>query len=128
MREASSHVFLRMILFLVALLSVWLIILSRKERERSSGIETDIDRLKREASLLQEDNKTLKEKIEYFSSDVFQEREAKEKLGYRKANERVVILHGEGSAGERTQESSVIKDRGVSVKKSNREQWFDLFR
>ncbi len=128
MKESSVSVFSRIALFLVVLLSVWLVILSRKERERSNGIETDIDRLKQEASSLKEENEALKEKIDYFSSDSFQEREAKEKLGYRKTDERVVVLRGEESEEGKRGEDAGAKSRGVRVRRSNWEQWLDLFR
>lgn len=100
----SSAVFLRLVLAVILLLSGWLYLLSRKEHVRDKTIGSEITRLETEAEKMRADNLSLKERIAYFSSDVFQEREAKEKLDYRKQDEKVVMVrpsrenHGAGEA------------------------------
>jgi hypothetical protein len=74
------------------LLSGWLYLLSRKEHVRDRTIETEITRLEAEAEKMRRDNLSLKERIAYFSSDAFQEREAKEKLDYKNPDEKVVVV------------------------------------
>ena len=88
----SSTIFLRLVLVAILLLSGWLYMLSRKENVRDKTIGSEISRLEMEAEKIREDNLSLKDRIAYFSSDAFQEREAKEKLDYRKQDEKVVMV------------------------------------
>lgn len=88
----SSVIFLRLVLLFMLLLSGWLYLLSRKEHVRDRTIETEITRLEAEAEKMRRDNLSLKERIAYFSSDAFQEREAKEKLDYKNPDEKVVVV------------------------------------
>lgn len=91
MRDPAS-LFLRLILLAVMLLSVWLYFLSRKEQVRDRTIGSEITRLEMEAEKMRTENLSLRERIAYFSSDAFQEREAKEKLDYRRQDERVIAV------------------------------------
>lgn len=116
-----------MVLFLVLLLSVWLFLLSRKEHDRNLGIESEIQELRERALSMKEDNATLREKISYFSSDAFQEREAKEKLGYRKADERVVVLQGKTFENTSSGEKKSFQNEEV-VSWPNPMKWMNLFR
>lgn len=88
----SVSLFLRLILFSLLLLSGWLYMLSQKERVRDKTIGSEISRLETEAEKIAADTLSLKERIAYFSSDTFQEREAKEKLDYRHQDERVIVV------------------------------------
>lgn len=92
MMKDSASIFLRLVLLLVLLLSGWLYVLSQKERVRDKTIGSEISRLEREAEKMRTDTLSLKERIAYFSSDAFQEREAKEKLDYRNQGEKVVVV------------------------------------
>ncbi|MFZ1720398.1 MAG: hypothetical protein WAU28_03540 [Candidatus Moraniibacteriota bacterium] len=92
MMKDSASIFLRLVLLLVLLLSGWLYVLSQKERVRDKTIGSEISRLEREAEKMRTDTLSLKERIAYFSSDAFQEREAKEKLDYRNQDEKVVVV------------------------------------
>lgn len=88
----SSTLFLRLVLLALLILSGWLYLLSRKEHARDTTIGAEIDRLEAESEKMRQENLSLKERIAYFSSDAFQEREAKEKLDYKKQDERVVAV------------------------------------
>ena len=88
----SASLFLRFVLFCVLLLSGWLYMLSQKERTRDRTIGLEISRLETEAERMRADTLSLKERVAYFSSDAFQEREAKEKLDYRNQDEKVVVV------------------------------------
>ncbi len=59
-------------------------------RDRTIGSE--ISKLEAEADKMRADNLSLKDRIAYYFSDGFQEREAKEKLDYRKSDEKVVVV------------------------------------
>lgn len=76
------------VLFLV----IWVGLASYRSLERTRGIDREIARLEEEAGRIARENATLQEKITYFASPSFQEREAKEKLGLKKAGEQVVVI------------------------------------
>lgn len=63
-----------------------------KEMKRSSQIEEEINVLRREAEKIRSDNQNMKERIAYFETREFQEREAKEKLNFQKEGEKVVVV------------------------------------
>lgn len=63
--------------------------------ERSVRIQAEIDTLRREAERIERENATLSEKIQFFASPDFKESEAKEKLGLRRQEEKVVAIEGD---------------------------------
>lgn len=69
-----------------------IMIATSKEHTRITGIEQEINTLQEKADQINGENNDLKEKIAYFKTDEFKEREAKEKLNYQKEGERVVIV------------------------------------
>ncbi len=79
-------------LLVLGLLAGWA---SFGEYERSARIQAEIDILQREAERIERENATLSEKIEFFASPNFQEGEAKEKLGLRRQEEKVVAIEGQ---------------------------------
>ncbi len=80
----SAVVFLIGILFVA--FSAW------KEMERSKRIEGEVEKLRSEANRIRKENQTLVEKIAYFSTEDFEEREAKDKLGMKRKDEEVVAI------------------------------------
>lgn len=127
MRDPSA-LFLRLVLVCMLLLSGWLYLLSRKEHARDKTIGAEITRLEAESEKMREDNLSLKERIAYFSSDAFQEREAKEKLDYRRQDEKVVAVRP-------SREGSRIAEELLSSGESryneealpNHRKWWKLF-
>ena len=67
---------------------------SYQQHERSTKIQREIDVLRRESDRIARENETLSEKIQYFASPNFKEEEAKEKLGLRRQEEKVVGIDG----------------------------------
>lgn len=89
----SMRIFLMRTVFIASLgLVAWIGTVSYRFFERTGMIKNEIRELEREASRIDQENATLREKIEYFSSASFQEREAKDKLGLKKVDEQVVIV------------------------------------
>lgn len=124
----SASIFLRLVLLAILLLSGWLYLLSQKERARDKTIGSEIARLEAEAEKTRADNLSLKERISYFSSDAFQEREAKEKLDYRNPDEKVVVVRPgrEGlSTGVPLLSSSQSGYNGEDT--PNYQKWWRLF-
>ncbi len=63
-----------------------------KEMERSKRIEDEVGKLRAEADRIRNENRSITEKLTYFATPDFEEREAKEKLGMKKADEEVVSV------------------------------------
>lgn len=124
----SASLFLRLVLLLILLLSGWLYVLSQKERVRDKTIGSEIARLESEAEKMRVDTLSLKERIAYFSSDAFQEREAKEKLDYRNQDEKVVVVR---PSREGTPMSAPLLSGGESGYNTgdvpNHRKWWRLF-
>lgn len=81
--------------FLIATFVIGIILVASsawKEMERSKRIEDEVAKLRAEADRIRSENQTLTEKITYFSTPGFKEREAKEKLGMKNKDEEVVSV------------------------------------
>lgn len=81
--------------FLIAAFIIGVILVASsawKEMERSKRIEDEVGKLRAEAERIRNENRTLTEKISYFSTPGFKEREAKEKLGMKNKDEEVVSV------------------------------------
>ncbi len=76
-----------------SILAVWVGTISYQSFQRAVTINAEIAKLETQAREIDQENATLREKIDYFASPSFQEREAKEKLGLRRAGEQVAIVH-----------------------------------
>ncbi len=72
--------------------AVFLSLSGWKETKRSRGIESEVSRLREEADRIRRENRSLSDQIAFFSSETFEEREAKEKLGMRRSDEEVVAI------------------------------------
>ncbi len=128
MMKDSASIFLRLVLLLVLLLSGWLYVLSQKERVRDKTIGSEIARLEMEAEKMRIDTLSLKERIAYFSSDAFQEREAKEKLDYRNQDEKVVVVRpGREGIPTNTPLLSSEESRYNGEDTPNHRKWWRLF-
>jgi cell division protein FtsB len=104
-----------------ALSSAW------KELERSKRIEAEVDKLRTEAARVRSENQTLTERIAYFSTDDYQEKEAKEKLGLKKADETIVLVN----PGVLPQTSEESKPAGIrhdaDENLPNYRRWWNYF-
>lgn len=63
-----------------------------KEMERSKRIEDEVGKLRAEAERIRNENRSITEKLTYFATPDFEEREAKGKLGMKKGDEEVVSV------------------------------------
>lgn len=115
---------------LVAIISIGLAAgwASYRQYERSVRIQAEIDVLKREADRIARENETLSEKIQYFASPNFKEEEAKEKLGLRRQEEKVMAIEGK----TRFEEEKSITTESVEPEKvaweiPNYRKWWNRF-
>ena len=82
-------------------------------------VQREIAALEERADRIQSENQELSELINYFQTDEYKERQAREKLNLKKEGEFVVVL-------------PEIKDKGQVLgeqgdEKSNPQKWFDYF-
>ncbi|NTW29948.1 MAG: hypothetical protein HGA33_01570 [Candidatus Moranbacteria bacterium] len=100
-----------------------------KEMERSRRIEAEVDALRREAERIRGENRTLEEKIAFYSTEPFEEREAKEKLGMKKSDEEVVALDTGSVLGAESSDTgpTVVLDTSGVVEKPNYLKWSAYF-
>ncbi len=83
---------------------------------QSRGIVRDAKMRLEKAKL---DNKKLTERLSEVQSDEFVEREARDKLGYGKPGETILILPNQNSAQ--------YTEKGTQENKSNWRRWCDLY-
>ena len=88
-------------------ISLWIGTVSYRFFQRTGMIKSEIQELEHEVDRINRENATLREKIEYFSSASFQEREAKEKLGLKKIDEQVIIVRTPVDAESKISEYSI---------------------
>lgn len=112
---------------LVFAVATGLVLLSgHREMERSRKIEDEVARLREEADRIRGENRMLSEKIAFFSTESFEEREAKEKLGMKRSDEELVSVETDevptGIAEEPESEVSAVR---IGV--PNYRKWLALF-
>lgn len=99
-----------------------------KEAGRNNKIEEEVAVLQREAEKIRKDNQNLEERIAYFETQEFQEREAKEKLNFQKEGEKVVVVRP-SPFQETGQEASVkgVESSRVEMEIPNYNKWWNHF-
>ena len=116
---------------MVIILTGWVLYVSSKQIERNRRIQQEVTSLENEATKIRQENETLSEKIDYFSSDNFREQEAKKKLDLKKAEETVVVINprpayengGDTSTAIDQQAAGSTGDRNTA----NYKKWWSLF-
>lgn len=110
------------------ILIAWVFFVSSRQIERNRRIEEEVAALEQEAKKIQHENETLSEKIAYFSSQDFREQEAKEKLGFQKIGEKVIIIKSQPKDALETKEpeKGVFPDEPVT-EKTQFMKWWRLF-
>lgn len=78
------------VLCFVALIFVLISVV--KETYKKNQIQKEISKLQEEAQKINKENSEIREKIAYFESREYQEKEAKDKLGLQNPDEKVIIV------------------------------------
>jgi cell division protein FtsB len=86
------RIFSSILIFLVLVAAGFVSYKAFKEARRSQQIDKEIEALRQEAEKIRQDNSDLQEKIAYFETPDFQEKEAKEKLNFQKPDENVAVV------------------------------------
>lgn len=112
---------------LVFAVGIGLVLLSgHREMERSRKIEDEVTRLREEADRIRGENRMLSEKIAFFSTESFEEREAKEKLGMKRSDEELVSVE----TGEIRAETADVAETEIPAIRTgtpNYRKWLSLF-
>ena len=109
-------------IIILILVSVALI----KELVRGYQVEKEVSALKKEIDSLESSRIELTELIHYFSSETYQEEQAKSKLGLMKPGESVIVMP------ETEEEISVLPEEETvatvyNEETSNPQKWWDYF-
>jgi len=123
---------MRLVLIMVGIGAIVMISLAlTQETYRRYQIQKEIDDLKTQAEKKERDNEQLKGVIQYFKTDEFQEKEAKEKLSVQKEGEKVLMVKGDQPNGNSNagpaetgtgQTAPEQKDTRTNLRK-----WWDYF-
>ncbi len=84
----SNYFFILILILLFVFSGIFI-----QKYDENKNIDNDLEDLKREIKGLEKDNKDLGNLIEYFNSNFFVEKEAREKLGLKKEGEKVVVVN-----------------------------------
>lgn len=100
-----------------------------KEVYRSYQINKEISSIKDEISGLQQKNDELSHLLEYFKTDAYQEKEAREKLNLQKAGETAIAIPTAkpNDADQDKIKEAEQKDAHPNQSKSNSSKWWDYF-
>ena len=98
-----------------------------RQTNHTNSIEQEIARLQAEADRIKQSNTLLNDRIAYFSSHEFQEREAKEKHGLQKEGEKSVMIRPSVSQ-EASEEQSLLDSQPASTENiHNYKKWWRIF-
>ena len=118
----SSKLFVLALVLIVSFLGFNLFTQFSKSKE----VDNKIDELKSEIEKTGRDNTDLAELVDYFKSDLFVEKEARNKLGFKKQGESVVIVENTLSE-QKTENLPPDKPLVSKEKKINPQLWWEYF-
>ncbi len=95
-------------MFFLGALSIFLLIPTAREYNRSKKIDKEIQALQEEAERINDSNVYLKKRIEYLKSDDYKRKVAKDRLNLRELGEKVVYIQPiiSDKAEEKTQKNN----------------------
>jgi cell division protein FtsB len=108
-------------------LALWIGHVAAEGMERSKKIEGEVAALRSEAEKVEKDNRNLKERIDYFQTDYFQEEEAKKKLNYQNPEEKVVVVKPGIGEEKETKGDPVPSRAEPEDTRPNYEKWRSQF-
>ena len=123
---------MRLALIVVGIGAIVMISLAlTQETYRRYQIQKEIDDLRTQAEKKERDNQQLKGVIEYFKTDDFQEKEAKEKLSVQKEGEKVLMVKGDQpNTNSNNNSSGIGAGQSIPEQRDNRtnlRKWWDYF-
>ena len=91
------------------------------------GVDSEINQLEKKIADLEQQNRDMTQFIDYLQTDDFVAREARLKLGLKKAGENLVIVKDDEMEKIKASESQTAEaqNQKANDKKSNIAKWFD---
>lgn len=77
---------------LIYLVAIYIFVILGRAIWMNWALKKEVDQIKKENIALQEKNHNLKNLITYYQSDSFKELEARDKLGLKKPDEKVILV------------------------------------
>jgi cell division protein FtsB len=96
-----------------------------KETYKKRQIQEEVKKLQEQATSLEQGNQKLKGLIDYFRTQNFSEKEAREKLNVKKEGEKVVILRSQEEKEEKTKEDNLTEEKQLLI--ANPLKWWSYF-
>jgi len=112
----------RVVIGVAVIVVIFLFVSLAQEMNRRWQIQREVQRLEQEVAGMQKSVIELENLNQYFRTDAYQERLAREKLGYQAPGEKVVLIPEE-SAQEIEREATPASEKPVSIP----EQWWRAF-
>ncbi|HUD11647.1 MAG TPA: septum formation initiator family protein [Candidatus Saccharimonadia bacterium] len=103
------------------LIVVYLVVVLGQTVKRNYDLGLQINGLKSQMNMLQDQNDELSYNIQYYKTDSFKDREARSQLGLQLPGENVVIIPNDTPAPTPT-----VTPEKTTAPKSNMEQWIDF--
>lgn len=101
---------------------------SYEEYSRKKEVQAEIDALQKEAQKISKENSDFQERISYFGSQEYREREAKDKLNLQSPGENVVVIKPSQTKDILTQkEEAKPRESPVADTRTNLRKWWDYF-
>lgn len=101
-----------------------------RETYKKNAIQEEIRKLEAEAEKIEKGNLAIHEKIAYFESKEYQEKEAKDKLNLQNQGESVIIIRPSASGGSGQEEKKEENDQVGKIKGGklpNYYKWWNYF-
>lgn len=117
----KKNIFPKLFLVLTILGLVYVAIALGKQVYRKHKIEKEVSALEERISYLEEGNLKLAGLLDYFQKESFKEKEARAKLNFKKAGEKVIILTPSEEVPISENESQ--EEKGIS----NPRKWWEYF-
>jgi cell division protein FtsB len=106
-----------------AFIALYLVVVLGQTIKRNYDLGLQIDSLKSQMNMLQDQNDELSYNIQYYKTDSYKDREARSQLGLQLPGENVVIIPNDTPAP--TPDISVSPSKS-STTKSNTQQWLSF--
>lgn len=100
-----------------------------KEIGKKKAVQEEITKLQEEAEKINRENLNLQEKIAYFESRDYKEREAKDKLNLQNPGENLVVIKPNLAKGEAIPDklATVSRQEETVDQTPNYKKWWDYF-
>jgi len=113
----------KLITSIAGIVAVFILVSLAQEMNRRLQVQREVAKLQQEVHGLEKTIVEMENLNQYFDTDDFQERMAREKLNYRAAGETVVLITEEKPAGEPREPEGQIEEEEVSIA----QRWWRVF-